>query len=252
VYPQARPEKQPEAADRKPEAEQEYYQSNAPMKSILILKPGENTNCGNIIQVSRDFDEIVEIVTESSRGSKRITCIVQKYIHNPLLIYRRKFNIVRTPWLALSEETSKGISTMKDKRRIHQNELLWVRCQQFADRSIYLTNYAILKKFPIYGKFEPGNKMSYNEFQVYLDNHYGEVDVCFERDLVPYIDKLSVDMIRAVHDKLDPKRRVNTFEVFGLDFMIDDELKLYLIIINSNPCLDLSALLLAKMIPNMI
>jgi hypothetical protein len=45
---------------------------------------------------------------------------------------------------------------------------------------------------------------------------------------------------------------VNTFEVFGLDFMIDDEFKLYLIEVNTNPCLELSAPLLARMIPNML
>lgn len=54
----------------------EYHQSSAPMKNIWILKPGENTNCGNGIQVARDFNEIVEIVTESNRNSRKRTCIV--------------------------------------------------------------------------------------------------------------------------------------------------------------------------------
>jgi tubulin monoglycylase TTLL3/8 len=66
------------------------------------------------------------------------------------------------------------------------------------------------------------------------------------------MDKLTADVFRATFDKLDPKRRQNTFEVFGLDFMIDDEFKLYLIEINTNPCLELSSPLLARMIPNML
>lgn len=94
--------------------------------------------------------------------------------------------------------------------------------------------------------------MSYNEFQHYLDKYHGDVSLCFERDLQPQIDKLTTDVIRAVHKKLDPKRRVNTFEVFGLDFMIDDEFKLYVIEVNTNPCLELSAPLLARMIPSML
>lgn len=182
VSPQASPDKQPEAADSKPAAEQEYYQSNAPMKNIWILKPGENTNCGNGIQVARDFGEIVEIVTESSRGSKRRTCIVQRYIHNPLLIHRRKFDI----------RTYAMISSIGGNVKGYQYDEGYIRTSSYefdvnnlADRSIHLTNDAIQKKCPNYGKFDPGNKMSYNEFQVYLDKHCGEVGVCFERDLVP-------------------------------------------------------------------
>jgi hypothetical protein len=45
---------------------------------------------------------------------------------------------------------------------------------------------------------------------------------------------------------------VNTFEVFGLDFMIDDEFKIYLIEVNTNPCLELASPLLARLIPNML
>ena len=66
------------------------------------------------------------------------------------------------------------------------------------------------------------------------------------------MNKLTTDIFRAVHGKADPKRRLNTFEVFGLDFMIDDEFKLYLIEVNTNPCLELSSPLLARLIPNML
>lgn len=59
-------------------------------------------------------------------------------------------------------------------------------------------------------------------------------------------------MMRAVYGKIDPKKRVNTFEVFGLDFMIDDEFKIYIIEVNTNPCLELSSPLLARLIPNML
>jgi hypothetical protein len=45
--------------EQSPERPSEHYQSSAPMKNVWILKPGENTNCGNGIQVARDFNEIV-------------------------------------------------------------------------------------------------------------------------------------------------------------------------------------------------
>ena len=60
-------------------------ESGAQRKNIWIIKPGENTNRGNGITVSKDYEEIRQIVLESTANRKR-TCIIQKYIHNPLLI----------------------------------------------------------------------------------------------------------------------------------------------------------------------
>ena len=52
--------------------------------------------------------------------------------------------------------------------------------------------------------------------------------------------------------KIDPYKRVNTFEVYGLDFMLDEQFKVYLIEVNTNPALDLSSPLLARLIPSML
>ena len=52
--------------------------------------------------------------------------------------------------------------------------------------------------------------------------------------------------------KIDPKRRCHSFEVFGYDFMIDEDFRVYLIEANTNPCLELSCPLLARIIPAML
>jgi len=41
-------------------------------------------------------------------------------------------------------------------------------------------------------------------------------------------------------------------KILGLDYMIDEELRIYLIEVNTNPCLDTSCNLLARLIPNML
>ena len=41
-------------------------------------------------------------------------------------------------------------------------------------------------------------------------------------------------------------------QIFGLDYMIDEEFNVMLIEVNTNPCLEISSNLLARLIPNMI
>lgn len=47
-------------------------------------------------------------------------------------------------------------------------------------------------------------------------------------------------------------RRENCFEIFGLDYMIDENFKVWLIEVNTNPALTICSSLLARIIPNMI
>ena len=61
------------------------------------------------------------------------------------------------------------------------------------------------------------------------------MNVCIERDILPQFKKLTTDCFRATMGKMDPSKRVNTFEVYGLDFMLDENFKVYLIEVNTNP-----------------
>jgi len=47
--------------------------------NIWIIKPGENTNRGNGIEVAEDFKEIKDLVAEATYDHIH-TCIIQKYI----------------------------------------------------------------------------------------------------------------------------------------------------------------------------
>jgi tubulin---tyrosine ligase len=49
--------------------------------------------------------------------------------------------------------------------------------------------------------------------------------------------KIATDAIHASAQNMDPLRKVNNFEVFGMDFMIDANYHVWLIEINTNPCL---------------
>jgi hypothetical protein len=54
---------------------QKYYRSQVPPKNIWIIKPGENTNRGQGIQVAKDFQDIKDIIADQSNMRNR-TCIL--------------------------------------------------------------------------------------------------------------------------------------------------------------------------------
>ena len=58
--------------------------------------------------------------------------------------------------------------------------------------------------------------------------------------------------MRACSGTIDPDKRANNFEIFGLDFMLDFEYNVWLIEVNSNPCLEVSCPMLGGIIPRMI
>ena len=70
--------------------------------------------------------------------------------------------------------------------------------------------------------------------------------------MLPKIKKMATDTIKAVSRKLDPERRANSFEIFGYDFMIDEDMQPWLIEVNTNPCLELASPYLARLIPAML
>ena len=51
---------------------------------------------------------------------------------------------------------------------------------------------------------------------------------------------------------LNPKERKMCFEIFGYDFMFDEDYKPYLLEVNTNPGLEISSPLIKQLIPRMI
>ena len=66
--------------------------------------------------------------------------------------------------------------------------------------------------------------------------------------------QIITDTFRAGHKLVAPSRDLNhhTFEIFGYDFMLDEDFKVYLIEVNTNPCLETSCPILQKIITDMV
>jgi hypothetical protein len=55
-----------------------------------------------------------------------------------------------------------------------------------------------------------------------------------------------------VRRTIDPHRRKYTFELFGYDFILDEDFNTWLIEVNTNPCLEESSQMLKEYIPRMV
>lgn len=64
--------------------------------------------------------------------------------------------------------------------------------------------------------------------------------------------QIAVDLLLSTARRLNPKRREYTFEIFGLDYMLDDRLTPFLIEANSNPCIEVDGNVLSRVIPAML
>ncbi len=56
----------------------------------------------------------------------------------------------------------------------------------------------------------------------------------------------------AVRRKINRNGRKICFEIFGFDFMIDADLKVWVIEVNTNPCLEESSPILEELLPRML
>ena len=56
----------------------------------------------------------------------------------------------------------------------------------------------------------------------------------------------------SVRKTIDPEKRKFCFELFGYDFIVDEDFNTWLIEVNTNPCLEESSKLLKDLIPRML
>jgi len=127
-----------------------------------IIKPGENTNRGVGISVSRDINEIKGLICGGkSKDGGDATYIIQKYIDYPLLIHKRKFDFRVFSLVTSINKKLKGYFYEDGYIRTSSREY---DLNALDDKFIHLTNDAIQKQDEDFGKFENFNKMSYGDF----------------------------------------------------------------------------------------
>ena len=214
-------------------------------QNVWIIKPGEFTNRGQGITVCKTLADISAIIKPAESRSY----IIQKYIEKPLLVNKRKFDIRCYSLMTSINGIIQGYFYLDGYLRTTSSEY---SIKDIKNPFIHLTNDAIQKHSAEYGKFENGNKLSYRDFQRYLDQFYPDKKINFIGNILPLIKDIIKDTMLASILKLDRKKRMHSMEIFGYDFMIDRKFRPWLIEINTNPCLELSSPYLSNLIPAMV
>eukprot|EP00826_Nyctotherus_ovalis_P033192 TRINITY_DN2679_c0_g1_i5.p1 TRINITY_DN2679_c0_g1~~TRINITY_DN2679_c0_g1_i5.p1 ORF type:complete len:378 (+),score=76.62 TRINITY_DN2679_c0_g1_i5:64-1197(+) len=223
--------------------------------NLWLLKPID-LNRGQGIHVFHSVDALKSLIVHYCRGKSEDgreaevanTFVIQKYVEEPLLIEGRKFDI--RVWVLVTHEVD--CYFFKEGYLRTSSAEYKIDMENLDNRFVHLTNNAVQKHSDKYGSFEDGNQMSFKEFQEYLDKAYPDKQISVRDDLVITMKNLVKKTILSTRKKLNSCSRKNTFELFGYDFIIDQEFNIWLIEVNTNPCLEQNSQLLKALIPRML
>ena len=237
-------------------AEQQQFQHRQPPRddpnNIWIYKPG-GRSCGRGIHITHRVRSIIDNDFTLPGTEPDPTRVIQRYIQNPLLIGKRKFDI-RVYWLLASIEPLRVLVYPEAKIRlagcVYQN-------QHLDNPLIHMTNYYQQKRHP---RFDAN--LRYKWFLWELDNHLaatGQVDnqqgQRYSTDhLMPAIRRCLAHVVRAGQAGLrrDYPANGDTFGVYGADFLVDDQHAIHLTEIQKGPGLRIDDPVEQHIIPHML
>ena len=207
------------------------FDLNLSAKNAWIVKPAGKSRGRGIAC----FDSLDDILEYSRATSKESQWIVQKYLENSLIVHKRKFDIRQwvlvTSWEPL-------IAWFYDDcyLRFCVNEYT---LDDLEDKFKHLANNSISKKSP---KFDAtpieGSMWRRNQFVEYLNSQGKDGERLWNERVVTQMKQAAQASLKCVQSMVE--NRAHSFEIYGFDFMLDNELNPWLIEVNSSPSMEYS------------
>ena len=171
--------------------------------------------------------------------------IIQKYIERPLLYNGRKCDM--RIWVLVTH-------TMKVYffKEGHLKTCSIPYDIESKDAYTHITNYSFQKHNRNFQKYEKGNEVPFYDFQTFLDKNYPERKYLIKKHLYTQIREIISISMMSVKDQINKNNRNYQFEIFGYDFMLDEEFNLFLIEINDDPGIEESSPWISIIIPRML
>ena len=221
-------------------------------KNMWLLKR-DNLNRGRKIKVLSSLDDILKEINTLFEQKSTNNLLIQKYLEEPLLYHKRKFDI--RIWVLFTYI----ITENKYEVYVFKEGHLKACSDEFNidsdDLFIHLTNYSVQKYNKNFSKTEIGNEISFNDFQKELNEKNkkeGKNLIDFRKNIFPEIIKIIARSANAIKGKINLSNRNNCFELFGYDFILDINYKPFLLEINTNPGYEESSPLIKMLVPRMI
>ena len=222
ILPQEILSKAKETLRRLEQADRQFYLNGT--SNIWIVKPGKKSR-GREIRLFNSIEEIKKYTQNPQQW------IVQKYIENPLLINKKKFDIRQWVLVTNSEPLTIWIYNSSYLRFSVED----YDVNDLQNLFVHLTNNSISKKSKHFSLSNiEGCMWNNRRFSEYLKEKYNE-DV-WQEQIFPRIK----DIVKWSLFSVGNLGRKNSFEILGYDFMIDDRMNVWLIEVNSSPAMDYS------------
>ncbi|XP_043532028.1 protein polyglycylase TTLL10-like isoform X1 [Chiloscyllium plagiosum] len=174
--------------------------------------------------------------------------IVQRYVAEPLLLEGRKFD-VRSYFL---------IACTSPYVTFFRHGYAKLTCNEYNpnsdDLTDHLTNQFIQKKNPLYNEMKEDTIWSMERLNDYINEKYMEAKR-LPRDWVFTVFTKRTQQIMTqcfIATKARLGRKLGYFDLLGFDIMIDQNFKVWLLEINSNPSLQMNCEILKSVIPKVI
>lgn len=215
-------------------------------RNIWILKPALLSR-GRGIHCFNSLPKILDFILQ-----RKIPYVCQKYMENPLVIKKKKFDIRQ--WVLVTDWNPLTVwfydlcyvrfgadeydpNDLNNKYIIINLLLLKVILLIFLIRFSHLTNNSIAKYSEKFDSSEiKGNMWSMTDFASFLHNLTNK-DTFYDR-IQPRMKKIVIQVLKSIEDMVLYRKK--SMELYGFDFMIDDMLDPWIIEINSSPAMDYS------------
>jgi len=215
-------------------------------KNLWIVKPGAMSR-GRRISVYSNLTEIKDLIGPDLNIIASGKWVAQKYIERPLLIHDVKFDIRQ--WFVV---TDWEVLTVWMYRKSYVRFSTVPFNLDSLDNQIHLTNNAIQRNFDISEHCHeeiPEEKMWYcDELDTYLKS-IGRGNA-YARKIFPAMKKILTQTCLAAQETAEPRKR--SFELYGADFMLDEDLNPLLIEINQGPTLSISTAVTKDLVEQML
>ncbi|XP_054146412.1 tubulin tyrosine ligase 3-like [Melozone crissalis] len=212
--------------------------------NVWIVKPSAKSRGRGIVCATR-LEEVLELA-QSCVGTPAGVCewVVQKYVERPLTIFNTKFDIrqwfVVTDWKPLTVWFYRDCYLRFCSRPFSLCHLEPAR---------HLCNVSIQKRYKTWQpdpRVPPDKIWSNKQFQAHLA-WLGRANA-WQRVMVPGMKAAILNALRCARDQVGSRK--GSFELFGADFLIGEDLQPWLLEINSCPTMSPSSAVTRQLCAN--